>query len=51
MVPYFDPRSEWAAEEAGRRARWRFLVAFLFAMGVLFVLGVATGAEIQGADR
>ncbi|KAI0650844.1 hypothetical protein C8Q79DRAFT_945346 [Trametes meyenii] len=40
LLPYYDPRSQYAVEEATTRATWRFIEAVLWA---LLTLGLAMG--------
>jgi len=51
LLPYFDPRSAFALQEAAARAKWRFLLALIYALIIMFVLGIATGAEISVEER
>ncbi|KAH7887513.1 hypothetical protein F5I97DRAFT_1860956 [Phlebopus sp. FC_14] len=42
LLPYYDPRSPYSVEAATTRARWRFIGAALWAIGLfMFVLVVA----------
>jgi hypothetical protein len=43
LLPYYDPRSPYAIAEAASRARWRFIGASLWAIGIVMWL-VAVGA-------
>ncbi|KAI0677652.1 hypothetical protein C8Q78DRAFT_1003772 [Trametes maxima] len=47
LLPYYDPRSQYAFEEATTRARWRFTKAVLWAM---FTLGLALGFMSVAAE-
>jgi hypothetical protein len=43
LLPYYDPRSPYAIAEATTRARWRFICASLWAVGIIALL-LAVGA-------
>ncbi|KZT06521.1 uncharacterized protein LAESUDRAFT_653366 [Laetiporus sulphureus 93-53] len=45
LLPYYDPRSPHAVQEATRRARRRFIEAFLCAIGILALISLLTGVE------
>ncbi|KAI0371513.1 hypothetical protein BV20DRAFT_965265 [Pilatotrama ljubarskyi] len=47
LLPYYDPRSPHAQEEAARRARWRFIEAVLWAVFILGLVSFFTGWEIR----
>ena len=49
LLPYYDPRSQYAVAEANRRARWRFIEAALWALVVLSVVSFVTGWEVEQA--
>ncbi|KAH7930637.1 hypothetical protein BV22DRAFT_44159 [Leucogyrophana mollusca] len=38
LLPYYDPRSPYAIAAAASRARWRFVGAAVWALGLLVVL-------------
>lgn len=46
-LPYYDPRSPYAIEQALSRARWRFFGGFLCAVGILATVtaGMLVGEE------
>ncbi|GJJ07250.1 hypothetical protein Clacol_001450 [Clathrus columnatus] len=48
VLPYFDPNSEWAMRQGARRARRRFLVAFLWAVVVWLAVGALLAGGIEG---
>ncbi|OCH94493.1 hypothetical protein OBBRIDRAFT_831735 [Obba rivulosa] len=47
LLPYYDPRSPHAIAESESRARWRFIGAFMWAVIILALVGVATGYEVR----
>jgi hypothetical protein len=47
-LPYYDPRSPYAIEQAISRARWRFIGGLLYAVGIFAVVGMFVGAESWG---
>ncbi|KAL5507916.1 hypothetical protein ACEPAH_5534 [Sanghuangporus vaninii] len=40
LLPYYDPRSPYAMEQAVSRARWRFIGALLWAIGIYAAFGL-----------
>lgn len=46
LLPYYDPRSPYAIAEANSRARWRFLVAFVWAVALVALMSILTGYEV-----
>ncbi|KAG2369731.1 hypothetical protein BDR07DRAFT_1388199 [Suillus spraguei] len=46
LLPYYDPRSPYAIAEATSRARWRFICASLWAIGI--VMWVVAGGAFKG---
>lgn len=46
LLPYYDPRSPYAIAEANSRARWRFLVAFVWAVALVALMSLLTGYEV-----
>ncbi|EMD40342.1 hypothetical protein CERSUDRAFT_91054 [Gelatoporia subvermispora B] len=46
LLPYYDPRSPHAIAESESRARWRFVGAFMWAVVILALVGVASGYEV-----
>jgi hypothetical protein len=38
LLPYYDPRSPYAIAEATTRARWRFICASLWTVGIIALL-------------
>ena len=46
VLPYYDPRSPYSLEQAGRRARWRFFGALIWALGIWTAIGLVTGSII-----
>ncbi|KAI0920768.1 hypothetical protein AcW1_005054 [Taiwanofungus camphoratus] len=52
LLPYYDPRSPHSIAEAGARARWRFVAAILWALGILafasFVMGYEVHLRVHG---
>ncbi|KIJ69933.1 hypothetical protein HYDPIDRAFT_104595 [Hydnomerulius pinastri MD-312] len=38
LLPYYDPRSPYSVEAAASRARWRFIGAALWAVGLIVLL-------------
>ncbi|TFK55365.1 hypothetical protein OE88DRAFT_1651634 [Heliocybe sulcata] len=46
LLPYYDPRSMHSVQQAGVRARKRFIGAILWAFVVMFVAGMVTGAGV-----
>lgn len=50
-VPYYDPQSTYSVAEAAGRARWRFLVALMWAVGILLVVSVVMGMEVLIVER
>lgn len=51
LLPYYDPRSPYAMEQAVSRARWRFVGAFLWAIGIYAACGFITGGIIIDVRR
>ncbi|KAH9854934.1 hypothetical protein C2E23DRAFT_883481 [Lenzites betulinus] len=47
LLPYYDPRSPHAMEEAASRARWRFVEAVLWAVFILSAVSFVMGWEIR----
>ena len=46
LLPYYDPRSPYALEQAVKRARWRFIGAMLWAVGIWVGVGLITGGIV-----
>ena len=42
-LPYYDARSAYAVEQAAVRARWRFVEALAWGVGIYFGMGLVTG--------
>lgn len=51
LIPYYDPRSPYAIEQAGSRTRWRFIGALFWSVGILAVIVVLTGAQVWTGGR
>lgn len=51
LVPYYDPHSPYMREQATIRARWRFLEAWIWAMGIWVAMGVVTGGIVIDVRR
>ena len=49
LLPYYDPRSPHAVQEATSRARWRFVFAAIWAVFIISVVSAATGWEVERA--
>lgn len=47
LLPYYDPRSPYALAEASSRARWRFILAFCWAVLIIATLSILMGAELD----
>ncbi|CAE6514922.1 unnamed protein product [Rhizoctonia solani] len=54
ILPYYNPEALHAdelLEEASRRARWRFIEAFLWALFLWCLLGAMTSATVMEVRR
>lgn len=47
ILPYYDPRSPYALEEATSRARWRFIGALFWAVLILALTSFLLGVEVD----
>jgi hypothetical protein len=46
LLPFHDPRSPYALQQAVSRARWRFFGAFMIAWAISLLFGGITGAAV-----
>lgn len=51
VLPYYDPRSPYAMQQALSRARWRFFSALLYVFGIWFAIGIVTGSIVIDVRR
>ncbi|EJD01539.1 uncharacterized protein FOMMEDRAFT_158692 [Fomitiporia mediterranea MF3/22] len=51
LLPYYDPQSPYAMQQAVSRARWRFFGAFLWALGIWVAFGLVTGGIVIDIRR
>ncbi|KLO19920.1 hypothetical protein SCHPADRAFT_898489 [Schizopora paradoxa] len=51
VLPYYDPRSPYAMQQALARARWRFFSALLCAIGIWAAVGIVTGSIVVDVRR
>ncbi|KAH8118665.1 hypothetical protein DFH11DRAFT_692710 [Phellopilus nigrolimitatus] len=51
LLPYYDPRSPYSIEQAVSRARWRFVGAILWAIGIWIAFGLVTGGIVIDIRR
>lgn len=51
VLPYYDPRSPHAMQQARSRARWRFFSALLCAFGIWVAVGIVTGSIVVDVRR
>ncbi|KAF8341506.1 uncharacterized protein EI90DRAFT_3034156 [Cantharellus anzutake] len=50
-LPYYDPNSPYAVEEASRRGRRRFVGAVIWAVAIWCAVGMISGGVAFGASR
>ncbi|KAI5119599.1 hypothetical protein M0805_005769 [Coniferiporia weirii] len=51
LLPYYDPRSPYSIEQAVSRARWRFIGAISWAVGIWIAFGLVTGGIVIDIRR
>lgn len=51
LLPYYDPRSPYSVEQAGVRARKRFIGALFWAIVLILVAGMITGTGVSARRR
>ena len=51
LLPYYDPQSEYARRQAVSRARWRFVEAFVWGVGIWVLVGIVTGGIVVDVHR
>lgn len=51
LLPYYDPRSPYAMQQAVSRARWRFAGALVWALGIWVAFGILTGGIVIDIRR
>ena len=51
VLPYYDPRSPYMREQAIIRARWRFMEALAWALGIWVAVGIVTGGIVIDVRR
>ncbi|THH11932.1 hypothetical protein EW145_g339 [Phellinidium pouzarii] len=51
LLPYYDPRSPYSMEQAASRARWRFIGALAWAVGIWIAFGIVTGGIVIDIRR
>lgn len=51
LLPYYDPRSPYSMDQAVSCARWRFIGAILWALGIWVAFGIVTGGIVVDIRR